>query len=182
LFSAVENDDTDMIDLLVSNGADLKAKNREGRSLLSAAVAANCPKAAEVLLRMGLPITIDDLTDAALSSDVRCLEILLQHGADPNAKNLSMSGSTALMLAALSGRTASERILLTHGADPNIKDADGRTALSTAAYYGQETAVRILLDAGADPNADPRTLSNAQKRGSDLDNKVAELLVAHGAK
>ncbi len=179
LFSAVENDDTDMIALLVSNGANLKAKDLEGRSLLSAAVAANCPKAAEVLLRMGLPITADDIIGAARSSDAKCLEVLLQHGADPNARNLSTMGTTALMFAALEGRADCVKLLLTHGADPNIKDADGSTALSYAAFRGRLTAMRILLDAGADPNADPHTLSKAQAYRSD---KLVELLVAHGAK
>lgn len=110
------------------------------------------------------------------------VRLLLDHGADVNAKGGIYSGAihaaaykdqetvvrllldygadinalgpvgTALMFAAASGSEAMVRLLLDHGADVNVNDQEG-TALEIAAWKGHEALVRILLDHGANVNA-----------------------------
>jgi len=52
-------------------------------------------------------------------------ELLLEHGADPNAK--TDNGETPLHEAAFHCNDAAASILIDHGADPTIKDNEGRT-------------------------------------------------------
>jgi ankyrin repeat protein len=60
-------------------------------------------------------------------------EILIQHGADIDAKNAQ--GRTALMFAAGDNETDMARLLLAHGANPKIADKQGWTALRLAATH-----------------------------------------------
>src|SRR6185503_13221707 len=77
---------------------------------------------------------------------------LLDHGANPNARNTRQE--TALHLAALCDQTKDRRTiraLIRRGADPNVGREDGSTALHVAAAFGAEASVRALLEGGADP-------------------------------
>ncbi|EYE97464.1 ankyrin repeat domain-containing protein, partial [Aspergillus ruber CBS 135680] len=78
--------------------------------------------------------------------------ILLQHGANPNAKDLN--GRTPLVCAAEYSRVDIIRRLLECGAEFDNRDAySGRTPLSLASQYGYTAVVRPLLQQGADPNS-----------------------------
>jgi len=76
--------------------------------------------------------------------------MLLQHGADPNARLTAVQvqrahtdgdtslgmGSTTFMRAAKAGDTTVMKLLLAHGADPNLVQKNGNTALMLAAGLG----------------------------------------------
>lgn len=64
------------------------------------------------------------------------LRALLEHGADPNARQ--SGGLTALHTAADRGAIDMARLLLEHGADSNIADDEGRTPLDLGREKGQE--------------------------------------------
>jgi len=70
------------------------------------------------------------------------VRMLLDKGADPNAK--SQSGSTPLHTVAFTGDRASLDLLLEHGADRAIKNNDGKTAKDIATERGNEDVARIL--------------------------------------
>jgi Ankyrin repeats (3 copies)/Planctomycete cytochrome C len=72
---------------------------------------------------------ITPLMYAALYGDAASARLLLDKGADPNARN--DAGATALMWAVDDLETT--RLLLERGADPNVRSADARTALLLAA-------------------------------------------------
>src|SRR6185436_10745571 len=79
------------IRLLAGAGANLDARDAEGRSALMGAAEADNREAAEFLLKKG---------------------------SDVNAKN--KNGRTALMQAAYAGNVEMLRLLLSRGADPNV--------------------------------------------------------------
>jgi ankyrin repeat protein len=99
---------------------------------------------------------------AAQSSDLELMNLLLEHGADPNINTLV--GVTPLMVASGIGwvegvtfewsEEANREVigkLIALGNDVNAQDMeDGRTALMGAAHKGRDYAVQMLVDAGAD--------------------------------
>jgi ankyrin repeat protein len=89
---------------------------------------------------------ITPLMYAARYGDRTSARVLLDAGADPNARN--DAGVTALMWAVDDPDLT--RMLLDHKADPNVRLADGRAALMLAAgRSGASDVVKLLLDAGA---------------------------------
>jgi ankyrin repeat protein len=81
---------------------------------------------------------------AARSADV--VALLLDRGADPNARQ--QVGYTPLMGAAGAGRTELVNLLLARGADPTLAADDGKTAASCARDHGHhELADRLTTQA-----------------------------------
>jgi ankyrin repeat protein len=91
-------------------------------------------------------------TSALIATVVRghleTLEVLLKHGADPNAA--TDAGITPLMAAA-GGNSAAAQILLEHGADSGAADNQGMDALFFAAMNGDVKLVTALIQRGANP-------------------------------
>src|SRR4051812_5816990 len=106
----------EIIDLLVSLGADVNAQNQRKVTPLHMAA------------RYGLP-----LVAAAL----------LRHGADVNARDVNHE--TPLYRAANLGYPSVARVLLHHGADPHLPDRRGQTPLHRAALKGNRDLTDLLL-------------------------------------
>jgi uncharacterized protein len=75
-------------------------------------------------------IRVTALHAAVDRKDQTMVEILLSHGANPNATEFL--GGTPLHTAAMGGMDSIARTLVRHGADPTLKMNDGRTALELA--------------------------------------------------
>jgi ankyrin repeat protein len=117
---------------------------------------------------------ITPLMYAALYGDTASARLLLEMGADPNARN--DAGATALMWAVDNLETT--HALLERGADPNVRSADGRNALLLAAARpGASDIVKALLDRGA-TLANQAVLSQAADAG---DAVMMRLLIERGA-
>lgn len=71
-------------------------------------------------------IRVTALHAAVEQKDQTLVEILLSHGANPNATEFL--GGTPLHSAAMGGMDSIARTLVRHGADPALKMNDGRTA------------------------------------------------------
>jgi len=97
---------------------------------------------------------------AALNGDVTLMELLLEHGADPNIK--TYEGSTALMAAAgvnwvvaqTYSRSENEyldaaKLCLEKGADVNAVNNQGFTAMHGATNRGFDKMVQLLADHGS---------------------------------
>ena len=77
--------------------------------------------------------------------------LLLEHGADANARNAY--DSTALIKASRNGHVAVVRALLAHGADVDARDSFGTTALHKATSGRHHATMEELLRHGADAAA-----------------------------
>jgi len=87
------------------------------------------------------------LMAASINGDKEIVELLLNKGANPNAKGAD--DFTSLMGASSEGNKEIVEILLKKGADVNAKNVFGQTALMSAANKGSEEVVEILLENGA---------------------------------
>jgi len=163
------------------------------------------------LLAMLIPISCladpaEDLLAAVRKGDASRVKVLLEQGADVNAK--SPYGATALFFAADRGNMEIIRILIDHGADVKVKDTFyGASALTWAATKSHADVIKLLLSKGA-PGADdalmtgisngnvetvkaalayksqikPETLSQAlAEAASEKQTEIAELLKSAGA-
>ncbi|MSV29921.1 MAG: hypothetical protein EXQ52_14425 [Bryobacterales bacterium] len=106
---------------------------------------------------------------AALYGGADEMRLLLEKGADPNARN--DAGGTALMYAVDSPEKTA--LLLSHGADVDARSGEGRTALLIAAgRAGSSAVVNLLLKHGANPSArlsDGRTALSMAAGAGDAD-------------
>jgi hypothetical protein len=112
--------DTERIEKLLSQGANVNEVSDDGSTALMWAAGCNHPAA---------------------------LEAVLKAGASVNAAR--RDGATALMAAATADRPKNLEMLLKAGADPNVRDAEGETGLSIATFKGYSDIVQLLKQAGA---------------------------------
>ncbi len=119
---AAQSSDLELLKLLLSYGADPKAKTDHGDTALTAASG------------MGW---VDGVTyEHSPKANVETARFLLDLGLDPNAAN--EDGRTSLMVAAAKGRTEVIQILVDHGARLDARDKGSRdteTLVSTIAGH-----------------------------------------------
>jgi uncharacterized protein len=122
LHYAVRVDDPEIVDLLLSAGANAKATNKYG---------------------------VTPLSLACTNGSAGMIAKLLAAGADPNSA--LPEGETALMTASRTGKVDAVQLLIKNGANVNAKeDWRGQTALMWAAAEGHVAVVEALVKAGAD--------------------------------
>ncbi|WP_159980558.1 MULTISPECIES: ankyrin repeat domain-containing protein [unclassified Novosphingobium] len=141
LFEAAKLGRTELIPLLVENGADVNGYQERGFTPLILAAYNGQADAVEALIKAGADACKPDLGQGntaqmgvAFKGDDRIAARLLKEKCDVNARN--KAGQTALMMASLFDRTAQIEMLLKSGADPDILDASGRSAASVAEAQG----------------------------------------------
>ncbi|XP_076288512.1 transient receptor potential cation channel subfamily A member 1-like [Lasioglossum baleicum] len=183
---AIENGDTEMTKLLLTNGADIK----DNPNLLCTAAGNGSLKIVEDQLKYGADVNIlnssrfgRDLTplhSAVKGKQMEMAKLLIKYGANVNVKD--GKGRTPIVYAIENRDTEMTKLLLTNGAD--IKEDP--SLLCTAAGNGSLKIVQDLLKYGADVN-----MLNSSRFGSDLTPlhsavktyqvEVAKLLINHGA-
>ena len=142
LVLAIINAHYEVAAALLRKGADPNIADKEARmAALYAAVDMN-----SLAVGHGRPNT----RPSGLMSALDLIEILLAHGADPNARLAAPlmqrhhtagdralgQGATPLMRAAKTGDVAAMRLLVAAGADPKLAQPDGTNALMLASGFG----------------------------------------------
>jgi hypothetical protein len=133
----------------------------------------------------------EDLLAAVRKGDSARVKILLEQGADVNAK--SPYGATGLFFAADRGNLEMIKILIDHGADVKVKDTFyGATALTWAAQKSHAGVVRLLLSKGAPgadevlmtgiSNGDAETVKAALEHKSEIKAELLSQALANAAK
>ncbi|MBO4631176.1 MAG: ankyrin repeat domain-containing protein [Lentisphaeria bacterium] len=165
LMSAAALGSVETVKYLVSQGADLNAKNENGATVLM--YAAGYPgnletvkylvgKGADVNEKIGglFGGTTALMLAARVPGNLETVKYLVGKGADVKARNAL--GMTALMYAAgKTGNLETVKYLVSRGADLNEKDElSGKTALMHAAEKpGNLETIKYLVSQGADVNA-----------------------------
>jgi ankyrin repeat protein len=189
--------DEDMVELLLTNKADINMKDGQGETPLQWAVEMNREEMTHLLLAKGAHVNAasKEGTTALHWATQNCrsnlVELLLSKGADVDAKD--KDGETPLHVAAqfqgLSARfpgcNGIVELLLAHGADVNARNKDGDTPLHTAATFcfGDISMAELLVVHGANVNA--RNKKGYTPLSIPKDYSVpplAELLKKHGGK
>lgn len=90
------------------------------------------------------PMKVFPINSAASRKRTDIVELLLDHGADPNAAQ--HLGYTSLHSAAHNGDVETIRLLMNRGADANPVNDDGKTPLQMAEEGGHEEAAALLRE------------------------------------
>ncbi len=155
LFFAVANRSQQIVEALISKGADVnRADAYQHHTPLTEAAAVNEIHITEVLLEAGAEVNREapngftPLMWAANSrSGTNLVQLLLDKHADVNLRN--RNGETALKRAAMNDAAESALLLLAKGADPNTVDVWNWTPIAVA--HGA-AMVKVLLAGGARPD------------------------------
>ena len=187
LWASVGSGQPRLVEIALTHYRDVNSKNEDGRPLLMSAADGTAD---------------DDDPGKATFDPVKVLDMLIDAGADPNARDAEgktpiFEANTAATVTAIirrgadpkardsSGKTAlfdeyfdeTKPALIAAGIDVNARDKTGRTALF---YQGSPVAISTLLNAGADINAvDSKGSSVIEQMNSE---EGALALLAAGAK
>lgn len=177
---------TDVVSLLVDNGANANGLGASNASPLVAASHHGYYHIVQMLLGKGADVNKKDayyhtaLQAASRGGYEKIVRLLLDKGADANAE--AQTGGTALQQASYMDHREIVRLLVENGANVNAEAGDYGTALQAASYNGDEETVRLLLKNGADINAEGRIFGTALQAASTPGHEqIVRILLEKGA-
>jgi ankyrin repeat protein len=171
LHYAAYNGHTDVVKLLLENGADPSIKDNTGKTTADIARENGRIEIANMIEN------VKELFEALKKGDAAKAEKLISKLSVPNARD--RNGVTLLHWAIFIGHPGIVRSLIEKGADVNIKDWNGKKPLHYAARIGDAILAKLLLENGADINA--RDERNCTPLHYAANVEVARLLIEKGA-
>ncbi|KAM3510890.1 hypothetical protein MY11210_005493 [Beauveria gryllotalpidicola] len=137
-----------IVKMLLEKGANIDAKDNDGRTALSYVAEKGHEAIVKLLLEKGANIDAKDndgrtaLSYVAEKGHEAIVKLLLEKGANIDVKD--NDSRTPLSYVAEKGHEAIVKLLLEKGANIDVKDNDGRTPLLRAAEKGHEVIVKLL--------------------------------------
>lgn len=158
MIAARGSDGLDIVRFLVDNGANVKARDYKGKTVLMHALVSNRVEVVRLLIERGAKVNRPDRNDgrtplmhaALVGSDSEIVRYLFDKGAAVDTQD--MDDRTALMHAARTGNLDVARSLVECGADVDAVDIKVKTALMYAAKFGRLEIAQLLVEHGADVN------------------------------
>ena len=184
LLLAVERGDVELVESLLSAGADPNLGDTAGMTPLSLASLKGNYSMVKVLLsygaRLDLRTPYPPLTMAIKGGNPEIVRELINRGMEVNYSD--SEGITPLHLAARLGHAEIVKILLDKRGEVNIKDRYGMTPLMWGAWKGSPEIVKMLLEGGAEIEEKDRegmtALSLSAREGHQ---EVLKILLSQGA-
>jgi ankyrin repeat protein len=181
---AVQNHNQEMVNALVSAGANLNRANTSGRTPLMFLSDAATPEFVRSLVSAGADVNAADesgqtvLMAAAGSCKLDVLKELIAAGARTDTK--TNEGYTPLMWAAMNADPEVVKFLIESGVSIDATNTDGESALLFAARAGKGETLKALINAGAALNLSADDLDDAllSAVGNDDSSTVTILLDA----
>ncbi|KAI6780066.1 Ankyrin repeat domain-containing protein 50 [Emericellopsis cladophorae] len=170
LHLAALNGHTQVVELLLKEGADVNAEGGGYSNALQAASSEGHAEIVRLLLEKGADVNAEGgvfgsvLRAASSEGHVDIAKLLLEKGADVNAES-GISGN-ALRAASARGYTEIVRLLLEKGADVNAEGGALGNALWAASARGYTDIAKLLLEKGADVSAEGGEYGNALQAAS----------------
>lgn len=157
LIVACINGYTDIVNYLISAGANVNIEDLEERSPLYISIMCERYGIVKQLLKAGAYVNwvtkdngLSCIHGAALVDDSSIMYSLLKAGANPDIQDKKKN--TALHVSCINNHHACTAALLQYNANPNIQDNYGNSPLVNACDVDSEECVRLLLHYNADPN------------------------------
>ena len=181
LWLAADNGSAGMVKRLLDAGANSNVSLPEGETPIMTASRTGNADAVRHLLAHGANVNVSEhsrgqtaLMWAVAQSHHKIIDVLLQHGADVDARSRmrprlmhsdstnasqydqgvmwNRGGYTPLLFAARLGDVEAGRLLVNAGADINDAAPTGASVLVVATHSGHVDFAQFVLEAGADPN------------------------------
>jgi hypothetical protein len=153
LIFAVRDQKLELVQLLLENGANVKANNNSALSI--AAANDKNGQLIQLLIEKGADVNAKDESGETplvramyYNPNLEIIRLLIEKGADINAKG--NNGETPLFNAINWGTADIFRLLIEKGADVNAKNNDGDTPLKFARRFGSQEYVSMLEAVGAE--------------------------------
>ncbi|SLM38552.1 P-loop containing nucleoside triphosphate hydrolase, partial [Lasallia pustulata] len=177
---------TELVQLLLKNGADVNAQGGYYDSALQAASNGGHESVVQLLLDNGAGINTQGgqygnaLQGASYRGHESVVQLLLKNKADVNAQGGYYD--SALQAASNGGHDSVVQLLLDNGASINTQGRQFSNALQAASCGGHESVVKLLLKNGADVNDQGGYFGNALQAASYRGREsVVQLLLDDGA-
>ncbi len=158
LIEATKKGDLKLVDKLLSNGADVNARDDSGQAALHHASYLGHFEIVKLLINNGANVNIKvpeaeltPLHGAAMNGDMKIVKFLIEHNAKPNSKDIE--GATPIFAACWIGKLSIVKYLVENGADTGSKTHYDATVLHHATQSGNLDLVKFLIRQGLDVNS-----------------------------
>lgn len=137
-------------ELIAADPSLVNSHSSDGFTPLGLSVFFGHPENVNALLEAGADVNlasretmkVTPLASASAAGQYEIARVLIEHGANVNAR--AASDFTPLHESAASGKIAFAKLLLEHGADVNARASDGKTPLDYARAYDRKEMVELL--------------------------------------
>lgn len=174
LHVAASQDLTELLSVLIADGADIEARNNWGGTPLHAAIFSNSLDAARELLSVSAGIDVVDVSGmtplhwAAKLNHLPAIELLMKAGAQTfHAGN----GDLPIHVAIRQGYVAAVEHFMFHGTDVEAKTSKGDTPLLVAALSNQIEVAEFLFKHSASANTFSRFVPWKKTSGGMIETK-----------
>ncbi|MBW7992397.1 MAG: hypothetical protein FVQ84_20610 [Planctomycetes bacterium] len=188
LHAAIRHGHRNIVEVLLSRGANPSEKGIGGWNALHVAAQKGDAKVIELLIKDGMNVNSgghDSSTYIPLcyARSRLAAEVLISNGADLSWRD--KSGGTVLHTLVKTGTTGAMEAIIEHGVNVNAQNNYGKTALHVTAAHGRKEMAELLVAKGANINIEDnrgftplKGINATRVHGKDF----AEFLIRNGAK